>query len=110
MICARTWPLLDLVAVAPEVRRIHSVGTRRQLDALRRRFAGRPLEGISIHRRLLDAEIVRDLRSRAGVVMAWPVRTVQEARLLLRWGVQGLITEHPEQIAAALPTAEQGGL
>jgi hypothetical protein len=105
MLCARAWPLLDLVPAAPGLRRIHSVGTRRQLEALRRRFADRRLEGISIHRRLLDAETVRDLRARAAVVMSWPVHTVDQARLLLGWGVQGLISEQPDEIAAAVPAA-----
>ncbi len=101
-VCARHWPLLDDVAAIPAVRPVHSVGAHRQLEALRRRFAGRRLRGISIHRKLLDARTVADLRRRAEVVMTWPVQTAEEVRELVGWGVQGLIAERPELVAAEL--------
>jgi glycerophosphoryl diester phosphodiesterase len=106
IVCARAWKLLDLLPAAPGLRRVHSVGDRRQLDRLRRRFAGRRLDGISIHRRLLDEETVRDLRDRAELVMSWPVESVEHARQLVRWGVHGLIAERPELLAAALGAPE----
>jgi glycerophosphoryl diester phosphodiesterase len=84
------------------VRTVHSVGSRRQLRALRRRFAGRHLAGISIHQRLLDRATVADLRARAEMIVTWPVATVEEARRLGAWGVDGVITEHFEALAPAL--------
>jgi hypothetical protein len=101
-ICARHWPLLETVAAIPGARPVHSVGARHQLQALRRRFEGRLLDGVSIHRKLLDAATVRDLRRRAGLVMAWPVQTREHVRELVAWGVQGLITERPELVGAEL--------
>ena len=101
-VCARSWPMLDHVPDLPWVRRVHSVGTRGQLAALRRRFAGRRLEGVSIHRRLLDPATVADLRRRAELVMTWPVETPEQARELASWGVDGMITERYELIAEAL--------
>jgi glycerophosphoryl diester phosphodiesterase len=98
-VCARHWPLLALV---PGVPGVPSVGARRQLERLRRRFDGRRLHGISIHRKLLDARTVADLRRRADVVMTWPVQTREDVRELVGWGVQGLITESPELVAAEL--------
>lgn len=98
-VCARHWPLLDLL---PGVPGVHSVGARRQLEALRRRFDGRRLHGVSIHRKLLDARTVKDLRRRADVVMTWPVQTREDVRELVAWGVHGLITESPELVAAEL--------
>jgi glycerophosphoryl diester phosphodiesterase len=101
-VCARHWPLLNLVSGAPGVRSVHSVGARRQLERLRRRLDGRRLDGVSIHRKLLDARAVEELRRRADVVMTWPVRTREDVRELVGWGVQGLITDAPELVAAEL--------
>ena len=101
-VCARHWPLLDQLPGVPAVRPVHSVGARRQLEGLRHRFDGRKLAGVSIHRKLLDARTVDDLRRRADVVMTWPVQTRDHVRELVGWGVQGLITESPELVAAEL--------
>jgi len=102
-VCSRSWRLLEPFRDDPGVRVVHSVGSRRQLRALRRRFAGRRLAGISIHRRLLDAATVADLRARAEMIISWPVASVDEARRLGRWGVDGVITERFEALA---PLAE----
>jgi glycerophosphoryl diester phosphodiesterase len=101
-VCARHWPLLELLGQPPGVRPVHSVGARRQLEALRRRFDGRRLHGVSIHRKLLDARTVQELRRRADVVMTWPVQSREQVRELVGWGVHGLITEVPELVATEL--------
>ena len=93
-VCARSWQLLEPFGLRG-FRTVWSVGTAAQLRALGRLGGGR-LDGISVHRKLLDAEIVRELRRRAGVVLSWPVNSVEVARTLLGWGVQGLITDAPE--------------
>ncbi len=101
-VCARNWRLLEPFLDDPHVRAVHSVGSRRQLRALRRRFAGRRLEGVSIHQRLLNPRTVADLRARAEIIVSWPVATVEEARRLAAWGVDGVITERFEALAPAL--------
>jgi glycerophosphoryl diester phosphodiesterase len=106
-VCSRRWSLLEPLRALPGVRVVHSVGSRRQLDALRRVYADQRLEGISIHRRLLDAETVADLRQRADVVLTWPVSSPEQARALGRWGVSGVISEQFERLAASL--APHGG-
>jgi glycerophosphoryl diester phosphodiesterase len=98
-VCSRSWRLLDAFAGHPEVRVVHSVGSRRQLRALLRRFEGHRLGGVSIHRRLLDAATVADLRERAELIVSWPVATAEEARRLWAWGVHGVITERFEALA-----------
>lgn len=100
--CSRNWRLLEALRGVSSVRLVHSVGSRRQLRSLRRRFAGSRLAGISIHRELLDADAVRDLRRRAEIVMTWPVETAAEARRLSSWGVDGLISKDFERVAAAI--------
>ena len=104
-VCARHWPLLESLAACEVVRPVHSVGSARQLAVLRQRLGGRSIAGISIHRRLLNAAVVSDLRDRAELVMSWPVETPDEARTLADWGVQGLITSRYAELAAVLPAA-----
>ena len=98
-VCSRNWRFLRRLR-GPRI--VHSIGSRRQLRALRRRFGDRRLDGVSIHRRLLSAATVADLRRRAELVLAWPVATPEEARQLASWGVDGLISEHFEALAAEL--------
>jgi glycerophosphoryl diester phosphodiesterase len=98
-VCSRNWRFLRRLR-GPRI--VHSVGSRRQLRALRRRFGNRRLEGISIHRRLLDAAMVADLRRRAEMVLAWPVATAEEAGRLAAWGVDGVIGERFEALAGEL--------
>ena len=98
-VCSRRWGLLEPLEQLDGVRVVHSVGNRRQLAALTRRFAGGTLAGVSIHSRLLDAATVRELRDRAALVMSWPVESAAEARRLAAWGVQGLITSRYAELA-----------
>jgi glycerophosphoryl diester phosphodiesterase len=103
-VCARSWTLLEPFCGRPHVRTVFSIGSRRQLRALARRLKGRPVDGISIHERLLDGQTVDQLKRHADIVMAWPVRTVDQARRLVDLGVQGLITDAPEELLGVLPS------
>lgn len=98
-VCARHWPLLDLLPAG--LARVPSAGTRRQLAALRSDLRRLSPDGVSVHRELLDAATVAELRRHAAV-MTWPVTTPEQVRELVGWGVQGLIAEHYEPVAAAL--------
>lgn len=104
-VCSRGWSLLEALRGTPDVRLVHSVGSRGQLRALRRRFEGRRLDGISIHRKLLDPETVADLRERADMIMTWPIASADEARMLGAWGVDGVISEDFERLARELAEA-----
>jgi glycerophosphoryl diester phosphodiesterase len=99
-VCARRWRLLEPFAGTP-VRRIHSVGSSRQLREALHRFAGHRLEGISIHERLVDRETMASVREIADLVMAWPVNEPERARALLRLGVGGLITDDATALSRA---------
>ena len=99
-ISARSWPLLEPFAELP-VRRLHSVGSARQLRVLMRRFAGTRLDGVSVHSRLLDGPTVAELRRIAAVVMTWPVNDPRHAAHLLRLGVDGLISDSPQALSTA---------
>jgi hypothetical protein len=94
-VCARSWPLLDRFAELP-VRRVHSVGTRRQLTRLLAR--GR-VDCVSVHERLLDPAVMPRLRGVAATVLSWPVNDARRAAELVALGVSGLITDVPDVIA-----------
>jgi glycerophosphoryl diester phosphodiesterase len=100
-VCARSWPLLDAFTDLP-VARVASVGSRRQLRALVQRFPRGSLDGVSIHERLLDRVAVRRLREVCGLIMTWPVNTVERATELVALGVEGLISDEPAQILRGL--------
>ncbi|MGL6278884.1 MAG: glycerophosphodiester phosphodiesterase [Gaiella sp.] len=100
-VCARRWALLDPFAGLP-VRRVRSVGTRRQLARLLADRSGAAPEGVVVHAKLLDAGVVAELRSIAAVVLSWPVNTPERARELLSLGVHGLISDRAEAIAPVL--------
>lgn len=101
-VCARSWPLLEPFAGAENVRLVHSVGSARQLTRLRRRLGETRIQAVSIHERLLDSRRVRELREVADVILTWPVNTVERARELAGWGVDGLISDRPELVAETL--------
>ena len=106
-ICARSWRLLEPFEGRP-VRRVYSIGTRRQLRCFLKRFAGERLDGVSIHAGLLHAESTASLRAIATVVMTWPVEGPTRARELLRLGVDGLITDDATMLSGLVVPAATG--
>lgn len=93
-VCARSPRVLEPFVGLP-VRRFHSVGNRRQLARfLSGPGATRP-DGISIHARLLDSDVVRELRRTADVIVTWPVNRLDDARRLAEMGVDGVISDDP---------------
>lgn len=98
-ISARNPRLLEPFAGQEHVRRIRSVGSPRGMRALLRRdLAG--LDGVAADVRLLDAGTVAELRDRTGCVLAWPVNDAERATALIDLGVEGLISDRPEALAA----------
>jgi hypothetical protein len=91
-VCSRSWRLLEPFEGLP-VRRIHSIGSTRQLRALIRRYRGGGLEGVSIHERLLDARVAAELRRISAMVISWPVNDAERASTLALLGIDGLITD-----------------
>jgi glycerophosphoryl diester phosphodiesterase len=103
-VCARSWRLLEAFDELP-VRRIASVGSRRQLRTLLHRLPGAGLDGVSVHERLLDDRVVADLRSVTDVVLTWPVNAPGRARELVRMGIDGLISDRAGVIAPVAAAA-----
>ena len=89
---SRHWRLLGPFAGLP-VRRLHSIGTERELEDFLHRFSTERLEGVSVHERLLEQESVASLRAIADVLLTWTVNRPVRARELVRLGIDGLITD-----------------
>lgn len=75
--------------------------TIRSVRALRRALRQPRLtdHGVSIHWGLLNARIVRALRDRGAIVVAWPVNSPVMARRLLAIGVDAITTDNPAVLA-----------
>lgn len=101
-VCARSPRVLEPFVGLP-VRRFHSVGNKRQLARLLHGPRESRADGVSIHARMLDRDVVRELRRVADVIVTWPVNRLEDARRLAELGVDGLISDEP---AALLARAE----
>jgi glycerophosphoryl diester phosphodiesterase len=99
-VCARSRGLLTPFLGRPNVRVLQSAGSPRQVRALLRRLEVLDLDGVSIHERLLDEEVVAQLRRRVSVVLSWPVNTLERARELATLGVDGMISDDPAALAS----------
>ena len=97
-VCARDVRLLDPFVGRDEVRLFQSLGSRRQLRAFLSTADALLLDGVSIHERLLDAQVVAELRRCGAIVMTWPVNSAQRAHEVASLGVQGLISDRPSAL------------
>jgi glycerophosphoryl diester phosphodiesterase len=93
VVSARAWWLLRPFRALEGVRVLRSIGAQWQLRWFRLGRRGSAPGGVSIRSDLLTAEVVAELKTRAEVVFAWRVTTYAHARLLERWGVDGVIVD-----------------
>nr|MCW2727236.1 glycerophosphodiester phosphodiesterase [Aeromicrobium sp.] len=100
LVCSRHWPLVDAFADVPYVRRVLSARNRGELTRLLRRLASTgPVHGVSVHRSLLDRDVVAELNRRVDVVMTWPVNDVVSLDHLLEIGVTGIISDENQVLS-----------
>jgi glycerophosphoryl diester phosphodiesterase len=105
LVCGRWWPAVDLLAELPFVQPVLSARKPGELARLRQRLAtGGPVHGVSVHRSLLDAEIVAELHRHVGVVMTWPVNDLALLDSTLGIGVTGVISDEAHVLAALRAT------
>lgn len=101
LVCGRHWPSVDAVAELPYVRRVLSARNRLELSQLHARLATSDgiVHGVSVHRSLLDRDVVARLREKVGLVMTWPVNDVASLDALTELGVSGVISDDPAVLA-----------
>lgn len=108
---SKSWWVLGRAAAVPgpRPRLVRSVGNRAELALLRWLPSAVPLDGVVVHRRLLTAGLVADLRRRFGRVYTWSVPDRPTADRLAAWGVDGLIIDDTTLVAALAVTEIDGG-
>ena len=79
----------------PDVYRLLSIGSQRELDALRADPAlAAAIDGVTIRATLLDRETVAWFGERNLLVMAWTVNELGRVNELVDWGVDGITTDN----------------
>lgn len=91
-VCSQNWALLRPFAGRDSIAVVHSIGNERQL----RRLDSEEARAVSIHQGLLTPERVASLKRRVRFVMTWHITTRERAEELLAWGVDGIISSHPD--------------
>jgi hypothetical protein len=107
--CGRRWPVVERVAELPFVDAVLSARNRLELARLHTRIAAGPeVRGVSLHRSLLSEDLVRDLRRRVETVMTWPVDDADGLDRVLALGVNGVISDEPDVLAAVVRGRPRG--
>lgn len=94
LVCSQDWRLLDEFRAWEQVTVVHSIGGLRQLDRVWSRLERDDHDAVSIHYRLLSAEIVDALKERVSTVLTWPVNTEERLNQVLDWGVDGFTSDN----------------
>lgn len=94
-VCSQYWAMLQPFHEEPGVRVVHSIGSARMLRAALPHLEHHRSDGVSIHKKLLTATSVAELRKRVGLVMTWAVRTETEVHHLRSLGVNAFIVDSP---------------
>jgi glycerophosphoryl diester phosphodiesterase len=98
--CGRWWPSIDAMAHLPYVRPVLSARNRFEMARLRRRLVRGPRPyGVSVHRDLLDRDVVAWLHEHVEVVMTWPVNDLASLDRLTAIGVRGVISDEAHVLA-----------
>lgn len=101
--CGRHWRSVEVTAELPYVRAVLTARNRVELARLQQRLDDGPrVHGVSVHRSLLDEEVVDRLRRRVEVVMTWPVNDAATLDAVLGLGVNGVISDERDVLAEVL--------
>jgi hypothetical protein len=113
-VSSRSWWILPAAGCRPEVRVVHSVGSRLQLWALRRRRDA--VDALAITERLVTGQVMRELHRTSPLVFVWGVHDADRGCELTALGADGLIVDGADVLAelaarlaaSAGPTPETG--
>jgi glycerophosphoryl diester phosphodiesterase len=108
-VCSQSWDLLEGFRDEPHVRVVHSIGNRRALEEVEQRLTWHANHAISVNQKFLGPSQVQRLLGLAPTVMTWPINTRRQLRRVLRWGVNGIISDNPALLAEVVRKREQAG-
>ena len=101
LVCSRWWPSVDAFAGRPWARRVLSARTPAELARLQHRLrGGGTAYGVSLHRSLLTAPVVTELRSQVEVVMTWAVDDLRALEEVVGLGANGIISNEVDVLRA----------
>lgn len=101
------WPLLDRVRArlgAPCFYTLNSDNFARRVGEV---LAG-SFDYLAVNHRLLDAGRVTQLKDVGCRMVAWTVNTLERARELIAWGVDGVVSDHVAILEALKADAAKG--
>jgi len=91
----------EIAAVNPRIPRFGLVARRLPLAIRRLKAVG--IEGIGLSRRLVRSQrVVRRIHKRGWKLFVWTVNREAQMKTLADWGVDGLITNHPDVAKSCL--------
>jgi hypothetical protein len=101
-VSSQSWDLLEAFREHGHVFVIHSAGNERMLRDVRGRLTWHDRHAVGVDQRLLTPDRVASLRELAPTVFSWRVNTEARMHELLSWGVNGIISDSFEVLAALL--------
>jgi glycerophosphoryl diester phosphodiesterase len=66
------------------------------------RWTKLPVEYVITHYKLLRRDIVSEVKDSGRKILVWTVNVSADMRRLAKWGVDGVISDHPKRLATAL--------
>lgn len=99
--CGQNWPALrDLQVIAPDLHVHYSIGDKRRLDDFGRVHQWGIPRGVNLHRSLVDAQLVGDLKQQGLAIWVWTVDDLARAGELVSMGIDGIISNRLAVLAA----------
>lgn len=95
--------LKQFAAAAPGIPRFGLIARNLKSRIRKLTSAGVSVQGLGLSRRLVSSPgVVRQVHRRGWKLFVWTVNRKQEMRRLAHWGVDGLITNHPDRAKSCL--------
>lgn len=102
VVCSRHWPAVEALAGLDYVLPVLSARRPRELASLWPQLIRSRPYGVSVHRSLLDPEVVARLRSQVEIVMTWPINDLGSLDEVVDLEVNGIISDEPGVLAEVL--------
>ena len=61
-----------------------------------------PVEYVIVHHKLVRPKLVADINAGRGKIFVWTVNDSADIKRFLRWGLDGMISDHPQPLMLAL--------
>jgi len=102
-------PVLMTIDDDPEVlRAIHELdatiplGLICETQAELSRWRRLPVEYVIPHRKLVRKMLIDELKAAKRKILVWTVNATVDMKRISRWGVDGIISDHPKRLVRAL--------